>query len=200
VLFGPRFLHVDDSESQTTLDLMFQGVPEPHPLYGAQSLLLRVLDDGLSTRLHRRVVDELGLAYGVSASPEVLEDTVLVDIVTSSAHSSTASLLEAILQLTSELREAPPEAAELEMAKRRLIWDVQASLDGPRAMTEVFGASALLGQQLSLSERVNRVLAAKPEEVLEAARLLFGAGRVAVAAVGRLKRSGRAALARLLEA
>lgn len=195
---GPKLLHVDDAESQTTLDLLVQAVPDSHPLNPAQSLLLRILDDGLSTRLHRRVVDELGLAYSISASPEVLEDTVLVDFVGSCAHDSTHPLLEAILSLATELKAIPPDTEELEMARRRMIWDVQASLDSPRAMTEYYGTAVLLRNQRSLSARVAQVLSATQEQVHEAARLVLHAERFAAATVGRLTRAQRTSLARLL--
>lgn len=196
---GPKLLHVDDAESQTTLDLLVQAVPESHPLNPAQSLLLRILDDGLSTRLHRRVVDELGLAYSISASPEVLEDAVLVDFVGSCAHDSTRPLLGAILGLATELRATPPDTEEIDMARRRMIWDVQASLDSPRSMTEYYGTAALLRNQRSLSARVAQVLAATREEVHEAACLVLRPERFAAATVGRLTRAQCAALDKLLQ-
>lgn len=196
---GPRIIHVDDAESQTTLDLMILALPDADPLNPAQSLLLRIVDDGLSTRLHRRVVDELGLAYSVSASPEVLEDVVVVDFVAACAHDSARPLLGAILGLAADLRGAPPDAEEFDMARRRMLWDVQASFDSPRAMTEYHGTAALLRERRSLTARVEQVLAASREDVHEVARRVLRASRVALATVGRLTRSQRAGLAELLE-
>lgn len=196
---GPKLHHVDEAESQTTLDVMLQALPDAHPLNPAQSLLLRILDDGLSTRLHRRVVDELGLAYSISASPEVLEDAVLVDFVGSCAHDSTRPLLEAILGLGAELRASPPDHEELDMAQRRLVWDVQASLDSPRGMTEYYGTAALLQNGRSLATRVRQVLDSTAEDVHEAARLVLRPERAAVVTVGRLTRAQRASLSELLE-
>ena len=84
------------------------------------------------------------------------------------------------------------------MARRRMLWDVQASLDSPRSMTEYYGTAALLRNNRALSTRVAQVLSAKREDVHEAARLLLGAEHIAAATVGRLTGSQRAALSKLL--
>jgi predicted Zn-dependent peptidase len=196
---GPRLVHVDHAESQTNLDLVIQALPDSDPLNPAQSVLLRILDDGLSTRLHRRIVDELGLAYDVSASAEVLEDAVLLDFGAACAHDSTRPLLEAIWRLAAELRAAPPDDEEFQIARRRLLWDVQASYDSPRAMTEYYGNAALLRRNRALSVRVRQVLSATREDVHEVARRILRPDRLAAATVGRLTRAQQAALAELLE-
>jgi predicted Zn-dependent peptidase len=196
---GPRITHVDHAESQTTVNLLIQALPDADPLNPAQSVLLRILDDGLSTRLHRRIVDELGLAYDVSATAEVLEDAVLVDFGAACAHDSARPLLQAIWDLAAELRQTPPDEEEFQIARRRLLWDVQASYDSPRAMTEYYGNAALLRRNRTLSVRVRQVLSATREDVHEVARRVLRPARLAAATVGRLTRAQQAALAELLE-
>ncbi len=196
---GPRITHVDHSESQTTLNMLIQALPDADPLNPAQALLMRVVDDGLSTRLHRRIVDDLGLAYNVSATQEVLEDAVLVDFNASCAHDSTRPLLVALLELAAELRSEPPDEEEFQMARQHLLWDVLASYDSPRAMTEYYGNAALLRQNRALSVRVRKILEASRQDVHEVACLTLLPERVAAATVGRLTRAQQAALAELLE-
>lgn len=196
---GPRIAHVDHAESQTSLDLLIRALPDAHPLNPAQSILLRVVDDGMSTRLHRKIVDELGLAYNVSASAESLEDAVLVDFNASCAHDSTRPLLAGILRLAAELRETAPDEEEFQMARRRLLWDIEASYDSPRAMTEYYGNAALLRKNRALSVRVRDILAASREDVHEVARQVLLPERVAAVTVGRLTRAQQVSLEELLE-
>lgn len=196
---GPRSVHVDHAESQTELDLLLQGLPERHPNNPAQSLLLRILDDGLSTRLHRRIVDEMGLAYQVTATSEPLEDAVLIDLNAACAHDSARPLLRSLLALLTELRDAPPDVEELDMARSRVVWDVQASFDSPRAMTEYYGTASLLRRNHSLSVRVRQILQSSREDVHAAAQTVLTRTRMAAATVGRLTRAQQAGLEELLE-
>lgn len=198
-LEGPRSIHVDHAESQTELDLLLGGLSERDPLNPAQALLLRILDDGLSTRLHRRIVDDRGLAYQVSATSEPLEDAVLVDVNAACAHDSTRPLLRALLALLTELRDSPPDVEELDMARSRVAWDVQASFDTPRAMTEYYGTASLLRRNQSLSVRVRRILQSSREDIHAAAQSVLTPTRMVAATVGRLTRAQRAGLEDLLE-
>jgi len=196
---GPQRVHVDHAESQTEMDLLLEGLPERDPLNPAQSLLLRILDDGLSTRLHRRIVDEMGLAYQVSATSEPLEDAVLLDLNASCAHDSARPLLRALLTLLSELRDSPPDTEEFDMARSRVAWDMQASFDSPRAMTEYFGTASLLRRNHSLSVRVRQILQASREDIHAVAQAVLTPARMAAATVGRLTRAQQAGLEELLE-
>jgi predicted Zn-dependent peptidase len=77
---APQFLHVDDQGAQTHVQILFRGLPEAAAEYPALLMLGRVIDDGMSTRLHRRLADELGLCYYVRGDVEHLVDTGLYEI------------------------------------------------------------------------------------------------------------------------
>ena len=53
----------------------------------AAELLLRVIDDGTSTRLYHRLCDELGLCYDVSALFEAHADVGLLELAADSSAS-----------------------------------------------------------------------------------------------------------------
>ncbi len=196
---GPDFKYVRYIESQTTLNLMIRGLADSHPLNAAQSLLLRILDDGLSTRLYRRIVDELGLAYNVSATPEVFEDALVVDVNASCAHANAGRMLEEVLGILAALRDHAPDADEFDMARQRLLWDVRASLDSPRSMVEYAGTSELYGRSDSLRHRMEKVLAVTPDDVQQAAREILHPDRWTLACVGKLAAKQQGHLRRLTE-
>ena len=59
----PRFSFVENTSSQTELRVAFRALSERDPREPAVEMLMRVLDDGMSTRLYERICDRLGLCY-----------------------------------------------------------------------------------------------------------------------------------------
>ncbi|MGH7270477.1 MAG: M16 family metallopeptidase, partial [Polyangiaceae bacterium] len=63
----PRLQVVDNMSSQTELRVCFRALALSHPLRPALDVLMRLVDDGMSTRLYHRLCDSRGLCYDVSA-------------------------------------------------------------------------------------------------------------------------------------
>lgn len=183
---GARFLHVPHTGTQTSVDILFRALPESSPDYPALIALSRVLDDGMSTRLHHRVCDELGLAYYVSASLDSFSDASLFELDASSAHANVPALVREALALLSELRTTPPSPAELTKAKRRYRWDVEASFDDPDSMAGWFGGVELYYPAPSFEVKIARMEAVTPEDVSRVAREIFTPAHLTVASVGQL--------------
>ncbi|HEX2569037.1 MAG TPA: pitrilysin family protein [Polyangia bacterium] len=183
---GARFLHVPHTGTQTSVDMLFRALPESSPDYPALIALSRVLDDGMSTRLHHRVCDELGLAYYVSASLDSFSDASLFELDASSAHANVPALVRESLALLDELRTTPPSPAELTKAKRRYRWDVEASFDDPDSMAGWFGGVELYYPAPSFEEKIARMEAVTPEDVSRVARAIFTPEHLTVATVGQL--------------
>ena len=183
---SPRFCFVPSQGSQTGLQVLFRAMPESSPDYPAMQVLSRVLDDGMSTRLHRRVCDELGLAYYVSANIEAFADAALFEIDATSAHASVERLLTESLALLCRLGEEPPTKAEIDKAKRRYRWDLEATFDDPDAMAGWWGGTELFLRPMSFEEKVARMDAVSAEDVRRVASQIFRADRMTVAAVGPL--------------
>jgi predicted Zn-dependent peptidase len=182
-----RFRYVENLGSQTGLQILFRAVPEAAAEFPALQLLGRVLDDGMSTRLHRRVCDELGLAYYVSGSIEAFADTALYEVDGSCAHGNVPALLRESLAVLSRLRDEEPSAEELDKARRRYRWDLQASFDDPDAMAGWWGGTELFFPPATLEEKLKRVESVSPADVSAMARRIFRPERMVVAAVGLLE-------------
>jgi predicted Zn-dependent peptidase len=120
----PRFSAVDTPSSQTDLRLAFRAPGSRSPAEPAVEMLLRVLDDGMSTRLYDRVCDARGLCYDVSAGYETYDDDGLVDVAATAQHERTSAVLTTVLEVLAELREHGPSADELDKARDRHRWSV----------------------------------------------------------------------------
>jgi predicted Zn-dependent peptidase len=182
----PRFLYVPREGSQTNVQVLFRAFPETDPDFPALIALGRIVDDGMSTRLHRRIVDELGLAYYVSASLEPFVDSGLYEIDGACVHAHAPSLVKESIAVLTRLRDTPPLQEELDKAQRRYRWDLEASFDDPDAMAGWWGGTELFFGPLSVEAKVERVKNVTPEAVQRVARRLFQPERLTVACVGML--------------
>jgi predicted Zn-dependent peptidase len=195
---APQVLYVENEGSQSAVQILFRALPELDAEYPSLLMLARIIDDGMSTRLHRRLCDELGLAYYVSASLEPFVDAGLFEIDATAAHENVLSLVGESLGICRALAESGPTVDELAKAKRRYRWDLERSFDDADAMAGWWGGTSLFYPPATLAEKLARVERVTPEAVRAVARRIFRPERLTVACVGLLGRREEKALARLV--
>ncbi len=183
---APRVVCVQREGSQTSVQILFRALPERDPDFPALIALGRCVDDGMSTRLHRRIVDELGLAYYVAGSLEPFIDAGLYEIDGTCVHDNAPQLIEQSLAVLARLRDEPPTPAELEKGARRYRWDLESSFDDPDAMAGWMGGTELSDGPLGLAEKVARVQRVTPADVQRVAQRLSRPERLTVPCVGAL--------------
>jgi len=184
-----RFSFVENQSSQTELRVAFRAVSEKDKLEPSVEMLLRILDDGMSTRLYERICDRLGLCYDVSGMFEAYEDDGVVDIAAGAAHERSTVVLKEIFSLVSELAAHGPTHDELEKAKNRHLWSVEAMLDDADAVASFYGLAALANITRTPMQRHAELDAVTAAEVREAAQRVFRPEKMSVVAVGLLSRA-----------
>jgi predicted Zn-dependent peptidase len=184
----PRLLVVPNQSSQTHLRVCFRALPECSPQRTALDLLMRVIDDGMSTRLYHRVCDDKGLCYDVSAGYEGYEDDGVVDFAASVQHRRVAEVTSEILAVMRELGENGPTEGELTKARKRHAWDVRALADSPEELAGFFGLGELWKHPESPQDRLAATARVTRAEVTHVARLLASPARLNVVTVGMLDR------------
>ena len=165
-----RFAYVHDSGSQTDVRLSFHTPGVKSDEAPALLLLARVLDDGLSTRVHQTICEERGLAYEAFADNDSLEDCGVFDFGASVEHKKAPQLVETILELVSGLRDAPPTSDEVDKAKRRYLWDLRTVRDDPEDTVHFVGRSALFGLPEELDVIGSQVARVTPGDIQEVVR------------------------------
>jgi predicted Zn-dependent peptidase len=188
-IVGPRLHHVKDAGSQTSLAIVFRAVPELDPAYVALVALLRVLDDGMSTRLHYTLADQKGLAYSIHAAIEPLADAALFEIAGATANAKVPSLVRELFGLLDGLRRGEVAADELAKARVRYRYETLASIDDAAAMAGWFGGTALYYRPPALSERLAQMEQVSIDDVVRVAGQVLAPNHLAVAAVGSLSRA-----------
>ncbi|MBE7452890.1 MAG: insulinase family protein [Kofleriaceae bacterium] len=186
---GPRWKHVRDSGAQTTLAMLFRGVPELDPGYHAFVGLLRALDDGMSTRLHYQLADQKGLAYSIGAGIEPLADAALFEITSATANAKLPTLVAEILALVGGLRAQRIDDDELTKIRTRYRYETLASLDDPAAMAGWFGGTALYYPPPPLAERLAAMARVTADDIVESARRVLTPDGLVLAAVGALSKA-----------
>jgi predicted Zn-dependent peptidase len=191
-----RFTFVKHSASQTALRVAFRAPGERDALEPATEMLLRLIDDGMSTRLYHRVCDLRGLCYDVSAGYEAYADSGLVDMAAETAHERTLDVLDELLGIATELRDSGPAPGEVEKAIRRCEWQLRDSLDEPGEMAEFFAFGELMGVAKTPEDRYAELRAITSDDVKRAAERVFRRENLSVVAVGGMPKKLREQMAK----
>jgi predicted Zn-dependent peptidase len=193
-LAGPVTVYVPHRSSQTTLRLGFRAPAELDSLEPATEILLRTLDDGMSTRLYRRLCDERGLCYDVSATYEAYGDAGLLDIAAETSHEQTLEVIDELVAIVRSLRDVGPSEREIEKAKSRHGWQLLEMRDSPPEMTSFYGLGELSGVARTPEERDERLNSVSIADVCRAAQQVFNPENLCLVAVGSVPRRVRAAI------
>jgi predicted Zn-dependent peptidase len=198
-LSGPCFSYVKHACSQTAVRVAYRAPSECDPDEPAMDLLLRLVDDGLSTRLYHRICDDLGLCYDVAASYEAYSDCGIVEMGADVTHEHAADVLREMLGIVRDLREQGPSLEELDRAKARHGWQLEAMLDDPEGVADFYALGELTGVARTPAERQAQLLRVTPMDVQRVAERWLVRNALSVVAVGMLSRAAQDELTRIVD-
>jgi predicted Zn-dependent peptidase len=196
---APHHLYVESPGAQTQLAILFRALPEAHPDYMALQMLSRVLDDGMSTRLHYTLCDQKGLAYYVQGGIEPFHDTALFEVQGAASHAKFPALAEEALVLLDRFRQEKVKPKELEKARRRYRADLMAMFDEPDSMAGWFGGTELFYPPQTFAARAARMDAVNADDVLRVAQTVITRDRLVVGAAGALTKPQRKKFEKIIE-
>jgi predicted Zn-dependent peptidase len=183
---SPRLKIVDNVSSQTELRVCFRALAQADPLRPALDVLMRVVDDGMSTRLYHRLCDSRGLCYDVSAGYDGYEDDGVVDVAAGVQHKRAALVTREVLAMFEELAREGPAADELDKARRRIVWDMRAMADSAEDMAAFYAGSALFERASTPAQEIDELIRVEADQVREAARAIARPERLDVGEDERL--------------
>jgi predicted Zn-dependent peptidase len=180
----PRYKRVENSSSQTELRVCLRAPSEQSAERPVIEMLMRILDDGMSTRLYHRICDAGGLCYDVSAGYDGYEDDGIVDFAAGVLHHRAPLVTREILKMLEELGETGPTEDEMEKARRRLAWDTRGMLDSAEELAGVYAGGYLFGRFETAAQRLEANLAVTPGQVRDLVRSISRPENLNVVAVG----------------
>jgi predicted Zn-dependent peptidase len=166
---GNHVVFVNHDASQTDVRICFRAYGADDPDFMSLKMLTRVLDDGMSTRLHRRMTDDSGLAYDVYASIDPYEEVGVLELGASVEHDKAPEVLRVALSLLKDLRDGEIGAGELEKARSRYLWSLRRIVDSPEDLAMYAGTQVLFGRPVSLDglrDEAERVSVASMQRAL----------------------------------
>ena len=141
----------------------------------------------MSTRLYHRICDAQGLCYDVSAVYDGYEDDGVIDFAAGVQHTRTARVTGEILAMLTELATEGPSDDELDKARKRAAWDLNAMFDSAEELAGFFAGGMLFDRFETPAERQSTLSRVTKEEIRDVARLIAQPSRLQVLAVGILE-------------
>src|SRR5438046_4485510 len=148
---GRREVHNEFATELTRLALAWH-IPEiTHPDVPALDLLSTILGEGRSSRLYRRVREEAGLAFGVSAFSYTPGDPGLLGVDATVDPKKRDDAEKLVLQMIAEVKQAGVTAEELMKAKKMSLSHHFDTLTTMRGQASDLGSNWLLTRNLNFS-------------------------------------------------
>jgi zinc protease len=148
---GRRIVHQDFVTELTRLSLAWH-IPEiTHPDVPALDILSTILGDGRSSRLYRRVREEAGLAYGISAFSYTPGDPGLLGIDAMVEPAKRDAAQDLILKIIDEIKTAGVTSEELAKAKKISLSHHLGSLTTMRGQASDLGSNWFLTRNLNFT-------------------------------------------------
>ena len=147
--------------------MLFHALPETDPGYLALRALVRVLDDGMSTRLHYQICDQKGLAYSVAGSLHSYHDSALLEVDAACAHAKLPALVTETLAMLGRFRDELVGEDELEKAKLRFVSDVESSYDDSTVCAAGSAAPSCSRAPTPQEKRARALARVRPEDIRE---------------------------------
>jgi predicted Zn-dependent peptidase len=184
-----RLKIVESVASQADLRIALRAFPENSEHRPALDMLLRLLDDGMSTRLYHRLCDDKGLCYDVGANYDGYEDDGIVDFAAGVVHENVSTVTREILAMMRELADSGPSDDELDKARRRNAWEVRGMLDSLEDLAGFYAGVHLFGRVETPHERLARNAAVTPRQIRDLVRSIACPERLNVLVVGSLSKT-----------
>ncbi len=155
------------------------------PLY----VLNAILGGTLSSRLFQRIREERGLAYSVYSALSTFVDSGYLVVYAATSPGSGREVIELVCDELRSLRERGPSAAEVSVAREHLKGSLMLSLESTTSrMSNLARQEIYFRRQQTPAEALRAVDAVTVAQVHRIGRELFGARRLSLVAVGRVRR------------
>jgi predicted Zn-dependent peptidase len=152
-------------------------------------MLLRLIDDGMATRLYHRLCDSSGLCYSASAGYEAYEDCGLVEFDADTSHERCYDVVNELLRLTNEMTTELVSEPEWERIRKRTRWQFEAYRDEASASADFTAMASLFGTAQTPDLRLDALLAVTRQEIQAVASAVFAKTSRSLVCVGNPRKA-----------
>jgi len=169
----PALLFQHDSDSQIQLQICFRGVSYNHKDYFIATLISRLFDDGVTSRLQKILREEKGLVYSVECRTTSLPDTGTIDFDVSVRSEKVIEVAEILFDEIKKFILTGVSEDELGLVKKRYGYDLDYELDDPYRQIMRHGFCHLYSTEFTLEEEREKISQITPLDILNVARDIF---------------------------
>jgi predicted Zn-dependent peptidase len=169
----PALLFQHDSDSQIQLQICFRGVSYNHQDYFIATLISRLFDDGVTSRLQKILREEKGLVYSVECRTTSLPDTGTIDFDVSVRSEKVIEVAEILFDEIKKFILTGVSEDELGLVKKRYGYDLDYELDDPYRQIMRHGFCHLYSTEFTLEEEREKISQITPLDILNVARDIF---------------------------
>jgi predicted Zn-dependent peptidase len=175
-----------EAQSKPRLKLKFKESDQGHLVLGfrafdvfderryAAEILADVLGGGMSSRLFKRVREELGAAYYINADIDLMLDHGAFDVSAGVDHSKIETVIEAILEECRRVIREPVPDDELRRAKDHMTGNLILGLETSDDLANYYGGQEILTKTLLSPEQlIDRIQAVTAADVRSVAKAIF---------------------------
>lgn len=173
---------------QAHLALSFPAVKRDHPDYAATQVMNVILGGGMSSRLFKKVREEMGLAYSVYSYLTGYEEAGALTVYAGVNAQKAEEALEAVRRVIEEFRKGVTEE-EFLRGREQLRSSTIFSEENTASQMLLYGKNLLYtGEEYDFEEKMREISSLTREDILRVIQDNFDFSRAAVASVGNLKK------------
>ncbi|TSC82745.1 MAG: Uncharacterized protein G01um101420_103 [Parcubacteria group bacterium Gr01-1014_20] len=199
---APKKLKTTEKQSKPELSIKFKESDQSHLVLGVRAfdvfdkrrhalqVLGNVLGGGMSSRLFRKVRDDLGAAYYVKADSDLTLDHGYMSVAAGVDHLKIEIVIKAVLEEMKRLTTELVPEVELQKSKDHLIGNFILGLEGSDDLASYYGGQEIITRKTKEPEEViKNVKAVRAEEIRAVAKTLFVDRGLNLAVIGPYKES-----------
>jgi len=184
----PKELVYQKNVEQTHLVLGVRAFDMKDKRRFALEVLSEVLGGGMSSRLFKKVRDELGAAYYVRSGTDLFSDHGFLSVAAGVDNKKVNIVINAVLNEMRSLKDNLVSDVELEKAKEHLVGGIFLNAETSDSIGYFYGMQEIMDMPLSSPEDVaKKVKAVTPKQVRDVARIIFKNDHLNLALVGPFK-------------
>ncbi len=185
---NPKIFAKNKESEQDHFILGFPGINVFDKQKYALSVLSNILGGGMSSRLFKKVRDEMGAAYYIRAGADFALDHGTFAVSSGTAHTKTKAVIKAIIDELNRLKKEIVPKEELKRAKDSMISSLVLGLETSDQLANFYGGQEVLTRKIASPEEVmKKIKAVTAKDIQAIARQLFKTKFLNLASIGRFK-------------
>lgn len=167
----------------------FPSVGRDDPMYNATQVMNVILGGGMSSRLFKKVREELGLAYSVYSYTSHFAEAGLLTVYAGVNPQKAEEAAEAVVSVIREFRTQGVSEEEFLRGREQMKSGTIFSQENTSSQMLLYGKQLLYtGETYDFEKRMSEISALTRGDVIDAIAANFDFSRAAVASVGNLKK------------